>query len=372
MLMQDGATESAKRTKQTTLQAVGIGGGCLALGSLLATAAAVCGLLPRLFGVELVSGSWLASLAGAGVLLLTVGWSYFSRAMRELPDPEQLPEPRRSCVLYGRHLGGIGVALLVDASFTITLFVALARIVAADGFTPPAAAAPAVGDGVGDSVIVRFEAIFGSSAAEANFVSVMLILSTFVALLGALFFFATSIWQKMDDPSREPFDRSLFWAGLWFRIGEALVFNLVLFLVLRAYVPEQFLILPLMALLVGMFLKSGEQLITGLANRLFAAFTELLPSKPAEREVLRMVELPLKSAFASGTLTSTGEKLVASIEKVRGVTRVVADAQGGVLRAEFDALVTSGDRITHEVRLHGLTQAPQPPPGATPSAATPS
>jgi hypothetical protein len=71
----------------------------------------------------------------------------------------------------------------------------------------------------------------------------------------------------------EPFDASRFWAGLWYRLGEAIVFALVLFLLGYANYANGLrgATLLLVALLIGMFVKTGETLIAGLTRKVFAA-----------------------------------------------------------------------------------------------------
>jgi len=94
-----------------------------------------------------------------------------------------------------------------------------------------------------------------------------------------------------DDTADDPhigFSNTRFWAGMWYRLGEAVLFSLVLFLLLRsgmfgggggggagesaANQPQSWAItdtsLLVMALLLGMFVKPAEQLINGLAVRL--------------------------------------------------------------------------------------------------------
>ena len=91
---------------------------------------------------------------------------------------------------------------------------------------------------------------------------------------------ATTTAKLKADPSvkEEPFSQARFWAGLWFRIGEAILFALIFFLIAKA--PNLKSIsgaaLLLASLIVGMFVKSGETLIAGIADRVFNAVQALV------------------------------------------------------------------------------------------------
>src|SRR4029450_13952027 len=95
------------------------------------------------------------------------------------------------------------------------------------------------------------------------------------------------------SPARETFDRRLFWGGLWFRIAEALLFNLVFFLVLRYYAPDRYLLLLLVSLMVGLFLKAGEWLVSGGAARAIASIQALVPNELSSQRVMRVFAFEL-------------------------------------------------------------------------------
>jgi hypothetical protein len=83
---------------------------------------------------------------------------------------------------------------------------------------------------------------------------------------------------QMQMNHAEPFDAARFWGGLWFRVGEALLFTLVVFLFgggasLGKLTGASLL---LGSLLLGMFVKTGEGLISGIADKLFSAVKELV------------------------------------------------------------------------------------------------
>jgi hypothetical protein len=116
--------------------------------------------------------------------------------------------------------------------------------------------------------------------------SLRIVLSLNMAVLGALFFIANSL-RKLRI-CRRSFDSSVFWAGLWYRIGEAVLFTLVFLLVIHwrykgdllKTSAEYDLMLPLLALVLGMFIKTGERLVFGTAERIFAAASAMLPVQP--------------------------------------------------------------------------------------------
>lgn len=82
-----------------------------------------------------------------------------------------------------------------------------------------------------------------------------------------------STGPKAEIAVKERFDKTRFWGGLWFRIGEGLVFTLVIFLIVigSSSPATSGAYLLLASLLLGMFVKTGEGLIAGLADKFFAA-----------------------------------------------------------------------------------------------------
>lgn len=140
-----------------------------------------------------------------------------------------------------------------------------------------------------------------------------LALSIAMAILGSLFFIANSLVLKRRSGD-EPFNDMAFWSGLWFRIGEALLFVLVLFLIISGSTGHValggvgFEQLPAAALLVGMFVKSGERVIFGLAERMFGMISGLLPAAEGGAQALpgrpRNAKVtPLSGSQTEGVLT---------------------------------------------------------------------
>jgi hypothetical protein len=82
--------------------------------------------------------------------------------------------------------------------------------------------------------------------------------------------------QQTTELTPEPFDTNRFWGGLWFRLGEAVLFTLVVFLLGVGSTKLTGASLLLVALLLGMFVKTGEGLIAGIAEKVFAAVSTIV------------------------------------------------------------------------------------------------
>lgn len=359
-----------KTPRSTT--SLGVAGALLLLSLLLLGAVLTLSLSSRYAEVAPTSDATTYLLLGLAAALLLLGLWFLRQGLRSLHDPDDLKEPERSEVLYGRHLVGIGFALLADALLNVVVVAVLIRRICslqASGHFQRAhehtndlrgdefnaanvhgviekVAASEAGD-----ILMR---LFGRDPAECFLVGILLIMSTLVTLLGALFFFATAMWDKMKNADRENFDPSIFWAGLWFRIGEAVVFNLVFFFLLRVYAPDSYLLLPLVSLLVGMFLKSGEQLVSSLAHRVFAAFSALLPVEAAPRvgaDVYQTVltQVPSEPEARGKLLNALTEAIVA----MRGVESARVDPQFLLLRVRYDAQKLTHKDIRNTVKLLG-------------------
>lgn len=347
---------------------LGLAGALLLMALLLLTATLTLCLVPGA-GNKWIVGWGTGSALALATSLLLLGVVVLRRGLALLPAADILPEPDKSSTLFGRHLVGIGFALLADALVNVVVVAVLAwrmsniqEVLASresglvkelhgDAFDagPLDSAVIRVSANAGD-VLARF---FGRTEAESFAVVLLLVMSTLVALLGALFFFATSMWTKMQQSDQELFDRSTFWAGLWFRIGEAVVFNLVFFFMLRLYAPDQYLLLPLVSLLIGMFLKSGEQLVTGLATRFFAAFEALLPIERAPTISFRLFEALLKNLPDDlQTRQQAIAALLDDITALQGVDRTAVDASL-MLRVRYNPDKIKVDEIKQVITLQG-------------------
>jgi hypothetical protein len=341
----------------------------LTLGVLATTAGISFTIIPTLLDSRPAAPRtmWALTLLGFGAMTAAAWW--LVGIIRRLPDPEQRPEPDRSQALYGRYLVGVGFALLLDALINVVVFAAIAWTIHTLRSVGPVAGEPSplAGDtfdgneaaemalSAGSEFAPWAAALFGKTADDAAIIGMLLVLSTLVALLGALFFFANALWARMQEAERDPFDRAIFWAGLWFRLGEAVVFNLVFFLLFRLYAPEQYLILPLLSLLVGMFLKSGEQLISGLANRLFAALSQLLPIEKGAGGARKIFELPLKNLPSDPIKREQAMKLIEkAVTNLRGTEQTVVDPVREQLRVMYDCDRITPEEIHQAVRLLGF------------------
>lgn len=165
---------------------------------------------------------------------------------------------------YGYSLVGLGYTLLVVGALNIIAF---------SGF---------VAAGYIDRILPS-GTMKTDGDPNAAFVMVRLMDALGMALLGALFFVTNSMRRKRDR--REPYNTSKFWGGLWYRLGEAVLFTVVFFLGLRYYASSNEDLLPIVALFLGMFVTSGETLVFGLAQRVLRAATALVG--PPEQTVAK-------------------------------------------------------------------------------------
>jgi hypothetical protein len=193
-------------------------------------------------------------ITGGGIVLiglLAATWAVLRTEKRELEI-----EPERSHALFGESLVGLAYVLLLDGVLNLIAFAGFAAtgvlnvmFPIASGETAPATVPPLV-------------------------VGVRLIMALGMAVLGALFFVTNSLRQKRDR--HEEYDAWKFWSGLWFRLGEAVLFTVVFFLALRHQAPHRDDLLPFLALLLGMFVTTGETLVFGLAQRVLKGAAALV------------------------------------------------------------------------------------------------
>ena len=104
---------------------------------------------------------------------------------------------------------------------------------------------------------------------------IILLCSCAMSCLGVLFFIAKRLRKKRKG--NDPFSIAKFWSGLIFRIGEALTFSFVLFVIFWSAGGERYHLLPVLALFIGMFVEAGERVMMGIADGLFAASKRLFP-----------------------------------------------------------------------------------------------
>lgn len=143
----------------------------------------------------------------------------------------------------------------------------------------------------------------GASAREngSRALFLLLALSMLSSLFGASFYVVDSVRRKRPSPTSaepavhgerphhgEPFDVHTFWSGVFFRVGEAVLFTLTFFtLIWSSDRRDEIVWLPALGLFVGMFVKTAEVVISRLGTRVLSAADALLPpprtaSQPAE------------------------------------------------------------------------------------------
>jgi len=195
-----------------------------------------------------------ALFSGLGLLLIGVAAAAMTVTMPRPPRPiGSNPNP----AMFGGAIVGLGFVFLIDAILNLIAFSGFAKT----GLLGQVFPIIAPDDGVLES---------------SNVVSaIRLVVSLGMAVLGALFFVTNSLRNKRERKLVR-YSETKFWAGLWFRLGEAVLFTVVFFLALRHYVPDSEQLLPLVALLVGMCVTTGETLVFGIAQRVLKGAAALV------------------------------------------------------------------------------------------------
>lgn len=207
------------------------------------------------FHVPMVLAVILSAMAAARVALLA------GRLPRVGGTPEEACREN-----YKRCMVGLGAALLAFAILTI---------VALSGFAY-SGTLPRI-FGFAKSAPGTLGPTTGSKIDQM----VLLLVSLIMSLLGALFYVTNSLREKRK--ATEEFDWTIFWSGLWYRLGEAVLFTIVFFLAIRRFSdPGTDAWLPLLALFLGMCVTAGERLVFGLARRVFGAVEAFLPLEKAD------------------------------------------------------------------------------------------
>ena len=212
---------------------------------------------------------WGAGLSLLGIVLVAIALSprmYFG-------------QPFGSVANFNQALVVIGYALVIMAVLNFVALAGFASQGKLDGVLGVAATAPTDSPDSSTSAIPL--------TASNKYYTLRLILMPGFAVLGSMFFVAGALRRKRDmlekaNPTGTPdFDSAKLWAGLWYRLGEAVLFALVIFLLFRAEIifsdqafSETWLLV--LALLLGMFVKPAELLINGLAVRLLNGVNGML------------------------------------------------------------------------------------------------
>lgn len=106
-----------------------------------------------------------------------------------------------------------------------------------------------------------------------------------MAFIGSLFYIALALWRKQHHGAHcEPFDVGKLVSGAALRSGEAMLFTLVFVLLTQVGGSTDFDgWLPVMGLMLGMFVKSGERLVFNLATRIFDLAESIVPSSNGKK-----------------------------------------------------------------------------------------
>lgn len=193
------------------------------------------------------------------VFFLGIAVTINSLKQLEFVNPA-IEEPRRSSILYNRFLVAQAAILIV---MSLASGIGLAGLV--------------------NSKVLPLGALVdaGTITLTPENAAAILCVSIFMSIVGAIFFNANAMYSKQ---AREGFLPEMFWAGFWFRVGEAIVFTLVIFLFVMAgsSAADYLTWLPVYALLMGMFVSSGEVLVFGTAHKLFEHLAKTLSVGPGQ------------------------------------------------------------------------------------------
>lgn len=109
--------------------------------------------------------------------------------------------------------------------------------------------------------------------------------------------------------AEEPFDVHKFWSGAFFRVGEAVLFTFTFFWLLWSSRSTEYAIwLPVLALFVGMFVKTGETIVFSLGQRILSAAEALLPTGPSDHGRAATAGPNVGDATAAGSPGAFGRR----------------------------------------------------------------
>jgi hypothetical protein len=279
-----------------------------------------------------------ASLGGGDETLLTLGSIIVVLgAVGGVAIAINLKQATTSSIRFQRHLVGLGFTLLTDG---------MINIVAIAGY--------ASGGVLGQ--------IFSQDVLCNRIPCAILILTCLgMAVEGALFFFCNSLYEKLNSgPDDNQFDVDQFWGGLWFRLGEAVIFtNVLLLYVLIWGNPNsnavgsanvttgsiKIYMLPLVSLLCGMFLKPAEVLVYGIMERAFAGFVAMTGTKSdAPPATLTFDAAPLAPADGAAppkVIEKDADALHLRLLKATGVQAAVWSLRGADPNGTLKVVVTA-------------------------------
>jgi|GEM_PF-3473818 len=167
----------------------------------------------------------------------------------------------RNSIFYGRFISILGISIIL---LSIINAITLGGLIYNKVLTIPFSNMTGSGGSIG-------------FIAGGNILTV----SMLMAVLGSLFFTANTLISARNE-GKSDFSRAKFWSGLWFRMGESVLFVLVFFVLICSRDEGQYKKfigwMPALALFLGMFVKSGERVVFGIAERLFEMVKGLLPA----------------------------------------------------------------------------------------------
>jgi hypothetical protein len=286
---------------------------CLMLGGAFT---AVC-LISLVVGLTWQADGFLMPFVWTGVVAGILGLiaGFFALRLhcigcgRDVDAASKGLTPARCQEMFLRYQIGTGFTLLLLGIVNVFVFAGLAHRLWFDSYTPPLPASVTSGSGPAAALTET------QIARLAQTCSLRIILALNMAILGALFFIANSL-HKLRICHRR-FDSNVFWGGLWYRIGEAVLFTLVFLLVIHWRYKgdllqtsvEYDLILPLLALMLGMFIKTGERIVFGSAERVFAAASAIIPIQPEIMESNQPRHVPMPAdGHSQGQVNGSSEE----------------------------------------------------------------
>jgi len=237
--------------------------------------------------------SWGATAAfvGFGAAALLSIWSLWRSVVRQL---RRDGEPENA---YATHLAGVGTSMLVSGLIAAAVLAAL--IVA--------------------GVVSLAPDVSSVSSTERYRQAVYLLTASGLAMIGSQFFVANTLWNRgFGALEREPFDVGHFWAGLALRMGEAQVFTLVVAVFLARQGRLTYEWLPILGLFLGMYVKTAEAIIFGLARRVFTVVSSLVePEARSERHSTAANAISVEPSTPGTTTTkpATQTKPLASVSE---------------------------------------------------------
>lgn len=231
----------------------------------------------------------------SGLLLMTTGVARVRLAAEADCDPRAMSQAHFHRVLIGLGFLFFVVSLLALIGFAGMLIRGLVPASGAEFLERLSSTAPSPTE--------------HAATKGGRSIGALLVVSGMLSLVGASFYVTNSMRLHREADAiggSEPFRESKFWGGMWFRFGQAVLYTFVFFIVIWSGLPkgskpaatigefivtlseqpkeskpaptirEYMILMPVVGLLIGMFVKTGEVLVLGLADRFSNAVTALI------------------------------------------------------------------------------------------------